>query len=112
MGLMGQFTEDTAFCYVFITLQLLTLHFHDAGVWLLMLLYLAMVLIIFGLKKVMGEFQQKWQKKGPPQILPYLRAMKKLAKFFRIYFFRILEINESFAVTWGLFIQEKWLNLS
>ena len=28
------------------------------------------------------------------------------------FFFRILEINQSLAVTQGAFIQEKWLNLS
>lgn len=57
MGAISQKTQ--AFCYVFIATQFLTLHFHDAGVWLLVLLYLAMVWVICGLKKVMGECQKK-----------------------------------------------------
>lgn len=81
-GPYGAISQKTqAFCYVFITSQFLTLHFHGAGVWLLVLLYLAMVWVIFGLKKVLGECQKKWQNKGPPKIFPFIRAMKKRQNF-------------------------------
>lgn len=66
----------------------------------------------FWLEKGYGRMSVKMTEKGPPKIFPSIRAMKKLAKSCRINFFSILEVNQRLAVTWGLFIQEKWLNLS
>lgn len=63
-GPYGTISQKTqALCYVFITSQHLILHFQDAGVWLLMLLYLAMVLIIFGLKRLWENVSKNGRRK-------------------------------------------------
>ena len=38
-----------------------------------MRLYLAIVQTIFGLTKVMGKYQEKWQKIRPPKIFSLLK---------------------------------------
>lgn len=49
---------------------------------------------------------------GPLKILSSLKAMRKLAKMFRINVFRALEIHQKYATTTGIFILQKQLNLS
>lgn len=86
MGLMGQFHRRHR---LFLCLYYFTIP-HSAFPWCWCLAASAFVLShglgYFWLKKGFGRMSEKMANKGPPKIFLFIRAMKKKAKIFGIYF--------------------------